>query len=685
MANEGLAGPATTSSSGTNVGSATFTRGSIKYDSPFLDMTSTFIPSTIKGILKFVAAYALGDGLVSQCICKMAEYPITDLIYNDEDPSSIKDDQSIDYWKDLLEKKLKLIKTLKQSGMDHYAYGNSLISISYPFQRRLKCSSCGNNQSIDSEKTKFRAYKFYSKCIKCGHEGEMKAYDINTKELDKFSIVHWDLMCLDIKYNSITGDHFYYYSPPSDLKVAIQKGDIDIIKTTRVEVIEAVQKNKKLKLMEDNVFHLKRAAPQYMIPSQRGWGIPVIMPVMKDIFHNKILKKGNEMIAFDHIVPLRILFPQGTGDVSPHATINLSGWKTKIEDEIGKWKADPNYISIVPLPIGMETFSGDAKILSVTPEIKVTEDAIITGIGIIPEIIRGGASWSGSNVSLRVVENTFLNHRNDMQEMIDFIIENLARYLDKPCISVKMSDFKMADDLQKKELMLKASSGRTSDAIISRSTVTKELGFDPEEEYKLREKEIERRIELTIKETEGEAEAQGSGMLINSMYAADADMERQNRMSMYDREQQAKRDEFSQLKSEENAQMVEEEVDALNPGNPKMSVQNVILVVTRRFARLLKLDADEFKIRMLAMKNSTPALYQEVFNNLKEMNLIEADTSPNLGSVQKYTPGQIPSHIQGEETAEQPPTPAEANADPGVINQPLPEARPPRSAVNSSV
>jgi len=688
MANEGLSGLTTpTVESASSSGQSLFVRGSIKYDSPFLDMTSTFIPKTIKGILRFVAAYVLGDGLVAQCISKLSEYPITDLLYNDSNPSHIEDDKTIDYWKKFLEKQLNIVRSLKQAGMDYYAYGNSVISISYPFKRRLRCPKCKQEQAIESEKTSFKAFKFYSECIskKCKYKGEMEAYDLNTKELDKFNIVHWDLMCLDIKYNSITGDHFYFYSPPIDIVTAVRRGDMDIIKTTRLEVINAIKKRKKLKIMEDNVFHLKRPAPQYIIPAERGWGIPVIMPVMKDIFHNKILKKGNEMIAFDHIVPLRILFPKGTGDISPHATANLGTWKTKIEDEIRKWKADSNYISIVPLPVGIENISGDAKMLMVTPEIKVTEDNIIMGIGIIPEIIRGGASWSGSNVSLRVVENTFLNHRNDMQEMIDFIIENIARYLEKPAIEITMSDFKMADDLQKKELMLKASAGPPSEALVSKPTVTKELGFDPDEEYKLSEEDLQRRIEMRIKEAEGSAEAQGSATLLNAMYSADAQMEQQNRMDMHERENQSKRDEFTQMQHEDNAQQVTKEVSALSAQPEKISLQNLILILTRRFARLLKINVDDFKIRMLALKNSMPALYKEIFDNLKEMNLIEADTSPDLQAVQRFTPGQIPSHTQGEGSAEQPPTPAEANAGVGTINAPLPEVSPPRSAVSSSV
>jgi len=694
MAFEGLSGPglsAPASGSSTAAGSTkvTFTRGSIQYDTPFLDMTSTFLPKSIKSILRFVSVYVLGDGLVSQCVSKMSEYPITKLLYNDEEKSAIKDDKTIDKWSHILEDKIKLLRTLKQSGMDYYSYGNSVISINYPFKRMLTCPRCGEERSIDGLKHRFTSFEFHAHCAnkKCNYKGKMKARDVNTKEVDKLGIVHWDLIYLDIKYNSITGDHFYFYTLPADLRASIRRGDMDIIKNTRLEVIEAVKRRKQIKLMADNVFHLKRPAPQYLYPSERGWGIPVVMPVMKDIFHCKVLKKGNEMIAFDHIVPLRLLYPQGTGDVSPHATISLNNWKTKIEDEIRKWRADPNYISIVPLPLGMQNFSGDSKILSVTPEIKATEDSIITGIGIIPEIIRGGASWSGSNVSLRVVENTFLNHRNDMHELIDFVVDKVQKWLELPKISIKMSDFKMADDLEKKKVMIDASRGSAGQSLISKKTVVKELGFDPEEEYQNMAEELKERVELATREAEGQAEANGAAMLVSAGYEADAEMERRDRMEMHQRDSQAKRDEESLMKTEENAAGVEEEISAVAPEPGKISIPNLILILTNRFARLAKMDQDEFKIRMIAMKNAMPRMYQEVYNNLKEMNLIVADTQPDLAEAQKLTPGELPAYSQGDQFAGEEPTPSEFGANPKTIDNgngqnyqgPLPEARPPVS------
>ncbi len=681
---QGLVTSATGQSSTPGSISISFTRGSVKYDSPFLDMTSTFLPKTIKSLLNFIASFVLGDGLVSQCITKLSEYPITDIIYGDEDePANLDKDQTVKKWKKLFEEHLKIIRVLKQSGIDYYTYGNSILSINYPFKRILKCPKCGQEHTAEGLNAKFKNFQFEAKCMskECGFQGIMEARDLISKEASKISIISWDLLFIDIKFNSLTGEHFYYYTIPPDIASAVRQGDMDIISSLRLEVIEAVKRRKQLKLMSDNVFHLKRPGPQYLIPGQRGWGIPAVMPVLKDIFHAKVLKKGNEMIAFDHIVPLRILFPMAQGDVSPHAVMNLGNWRSKIEDEIRKWRADPNYVSIVPLPVGMQNFSGDAKLLLISQELKMIEDGIITGIGMIPEIIRGGASWSGSNVSLRVVENTFINHRNDIMELIEWIKSKVGGYFEIPEIEIKMSDFKMADDLQKKQMMLRDAAGDPSTSLISRTTMQKELGLDPEKEYSLKEQELKKMIEMKVKSAEGEAEAAGGATVVNAMYAADAELANRSKLEQNEREYHETREKMYKEQQEINAENVmaeaaqAEQSQGYKPGT--ISIPNLIMILTSRFARLAEMNPNEFKVRMLAMKNSMPALYQEIYSNLKEMNVIMADTQPDLETVQKYTPGQIPSATQGDVYGEQQPGPAEVGADPEVVA--LPEQRPPRT------
>jgi len=688
MAYDGLSGTGTSPTGGGNTpNSLSFSRGSIRYDSPFLDMTSTFLPKYVKSMFRFISAYVMSDGFVSQCITKMSEYPITKLIYNEDKHNSIEDDQSVKFWQNLLEKKMKIMTSLKQAGMDYHAYGNSIVSICYPFKRMMRCKVCNETHAAEAMKLIFRNYRFYAKCPKCKVQREMAARDFSTNEVDKFRLVHWDLHHMEIKYNTITGDHFYYYTIPNDVVIAIQRGDMDIINSTRLEVIQAVRKRKQLRLVADNIFHMKRPGPQYISVMDRGWGVPATLAVMKDIFHVKILKKGNEMIAFDHIVPLRILFPMGTSEVSPHLTLNLATWRNNVEAEIEMWRRDPNRISIMPIPIGISNFAGDAKILMTTPEIRATEDAIITGLGIIPEIIRGGASWSGSNVSLRVVENSFLNHRETILDFLDFVVSNVATYLNKPPIDVKMSDFKMADDLEKKKIMLNAAVGPAEGRLFSKSTAVKELGFDPKNEFAKQMEELDRMVEMKVREAEGAAEAAGTSSIISAMYAADADSENRRRTEMHDRENQADRDKYRTSQSEESAQGATDEVASVATPEQQqvVSMPNLILILTNRFARLTKIDPDEFKIRMLNMKNSMPNLYSEVYNNLKEMNLIQADLMPDLAAVQKYTPGEIPSNIQGDTLANEQPsaieagatTPAQTNLGPQT--KPLPEVLPPRS------
>lgn len=110
---------------------------------------------------------------------------------------------------------------------------------------------------------------------------------------------------------------------------------------------------------------------------------------------------------------------------------------------------------------------------------------------------------------------------------------------------------------------------------------------------------------------------------------------------------------------------------------------NLILMLTQRFAIAAKANPEEFKMRMLIMKNTMPTLYGEVYNNLKELNLISADLQPDMEIAQKTTPGELPTYNQGGVSAEAPPSIAEVGANLNLTStsydKALPEARPPVS------
>ena len=77
------------------------------------------------------------------------------------------------------------------------------------------------------------------------------------------------------------------------------------------------------------------------------------VPVIKIAYYLQVLRKGQEAIALDHVVPLRILFPQSNADTSPYVSVDLSTWRKKVEYEIRMWRQDPNRVSIMPVPVGI--------------------------------------------------------------------------------------------------------------------------------------------------------------------------------------------------------------------------------------------------------------------------------------------------------------------------------------------
>jgi len=692
-------GLATPTSSRSNSGNIKFSLddADLQYDNPFLDMTSTYLPTSLKKIFKLIGSFLFGDSLINTIITRMSEYPITKLVYEDWETSIKTDREPEEIWRLILEECIDIRRQLIIAGSNYHGYGNSYISVHFPFKRNITCPECKTKKNITSIKgLKYSNKHYKGKCTSCGYDGNLDFEDIITKDYRGVNIIHWDILHVDVVFNNITGDSFYYYDIPEVMKKAVSSGNMDIINSTPKEVLTAINANKRLKLNRDNLFHLKRDNISYLVPSERGYGIPAVMPVLKNVVHNQILKKGNEMIAMEYIVPLRMLYPLQQGEVSPHISMDLGLWRTKVEEAIHAWRKDKNKVLLIPQPVGVHLLGGNAKSLSVSSEIQMVENDIIIGMGTIPEIIKGGASWSGSNVSLRVVENSYLNYRTDMQNVLNFIKKKISAQYSIPDIRVKFSEFKMADDMQRKQMILSAASGSPSDAVISKHTAVKEMGYDPDIEYERRQSELDDMVQLRIAESKGNAKATGEARIIDAIFAAEADMENQNRREIGERKKYEQQMKMNEKRQRENADYINQEVNTLagqsGITSESVSIPDLIMRLTERFAVMSKVAPDEFTMRMMSMKASTPTLFEEVYNNLREKNLIEADLIPNLAMAQDKTPGEIPQYVQGDQTATDAPTQVESFASPGVAGdeaaaisknntaaaKPNPEVMPPR-------
>lgn len=481
--------------------------GSFRYPSPFFDIGHTYLPTSVKQMFRWCRYYFMVNPLINAVTYKMAEYPITKLVVNEADSDLRKK------WESIIENQLKLRTFQIETGLDYFCYGNAFVTMHFPFDKYLICRGCHHHEKASSAVYKFRNFKYFMACKKCSVTTEALVYDHNVRNLRGIKLIRWNPEHITVEHNEVTGKTDYFFDVPVGMKNDIMMGKRHVIENTPNEFIEALKSSKTLRFNENEVYHLKRPT---IAQKDQGWGLPLILPVLKDTHYLQILRKAQESIAQQYIVPLRVLFPQaGSNSSDPYSTADLSIWRTRIEREIEKWKLDQNYIPILPLPIGNETIGGEGKALMLHQEMRAWSEQIVAGMHVPIEFVFGGLQYSGSNVSMRMLENQFLGYRTEQLIMIrDFILARVARYMGWSAPKVSFRRFRMADDLQRIALAFQLNQAQK----VSDTTLLDEMDYDIVQEEEHKEHELAKQLENQRRSQLAAASLQGDMSIIQARY-----------------------------------------------------------------------------------------------------------------------------------------------------------------------
>jgi hypothetical protein len=487
------------------------------YPSPFFDVAQNFLPRTIKETFAWCRYYQQTNPLISAVTNKLATYPVTDLVYET-------DNEGVQArYKEIFETNLLIRHALVEHNLNRYTFGTCVNSLAFPFKKMVKCSSCKHEVAVKKTKYKWKNYAFHIECEKCGHQGPAKARDEYIKSIHGVRIIRWNLDALEINFNEITGQYRYFYKMPTYLKNEITLGKPDVVEQTPQEFIDAIAKKKLIMIPSSSIFHARRPSISRN-PIDSGWGAPLILPVLKDIFLLQVLRKAQEAVAMEHIVPMRVMFPQITTDAgNVYAQINLQDWQKEVQGQIKKWRRDNNHIPVMPVPVGYQLIGGQGRNLMLHQEIRVFNDQIIAGMGVPTGFFYGEAQYSGASVNLRALENEFLGNIDDMMRFVNFIKDKLVAFLGLPDITLKFKPFKMADDIQRAQLDLNLNQmGK-----ISTRTMLESRNFNYDTEVELVDKETKRTNKMQREQMVANAEAQGEATVIQNKYQIQAQRDMQ--------------------------------------------------------------------------------------------------------------------------------------------------------------
>jgi hypothetical protein len=484
----------------------------VNYPHPFFDVAHTYLPVTIKQLFRWCRYYFLTNPLINATVFKLSEYPITDIIIEHKDAPVRR------RWEEYFQDHLRYRPFQIECGLDYHTYGNAMLSLGFPFKKYLKCQTCGFSERADKIRQlwTFTNLTFRLTCPQCRTTGEAEPYDFYYHDASGIRLIRWNCEHVEITYNDVTGESTYFYTIPAVVRNDLVIGKKDVVESVPQVFVQALRQNKGVVFSKDNFFHMKRPT---LAQQDRGWGIPIVLPVLKDTFYLQLMKKAQEAILLEHIVPLRVIFPQaGSGSSDPYTTINLTDWREHVAAEIGRWRHDNNYIPIMPIPLGNQTIGGDGRALLLTQEIQAWSEHIMSGLGVPREFLLGGMSYAGTNVSMRMLENQFIGFILRHKQMANWIMKQVAHFMQWPEVKITFKPFKMADDIQRKAYLFQLNQAQK----ISDHTLLADADLDQEREDQIMLSETSQRYEATKKQQLAMAEIQGEAQVVMAKAQAKA-------------------------------------------------------------------------------------------------------------------------------------------------------------------
>ena len=467
------------------------------YNNPMFDYLSEMLPQNIKDLFKWCELVYHSVPVLANGIRKLVNYPVTNFSYVDES------EDIRDATKELVES-LHLKAALLDLGTDRYVYGNGFRTVYFPFQRFLKCKSCGQLTAIDKAKFAVRKKSIELACS-CGHKGPATIEDVDTEDISALRIVRWDPKQIELIQNPITGSTAYYYAMPKNLVSAIRRGDLTVLSDTPKLFVEAALQGKNVK-MGNNFFHSKATS---LSGYASGWGISPLTATLKTYMYMSVLRKASEAIGMEHITPQRILFPQTNGSSDPSVMGSMRRWKDEVNAALDRWRLDPNYVMTAPFPTGVTNIGSQGRALAPIEEIKDARQEMAMAIDIPPNVLMGDATIQASAISLRMLENQLTPTTESLQDFANWVIDMINAKFNKHYCHVDLIPFRLADDMMNKQLLLQAMG-----QAVSKSTVLESLNLDPDDEIErlkqeaLQEHSTQRDIEETIQHREQNIAAQ---------------------------------------------------------------------------------------------------------------------------------------------------------------------------------
>lgn len=432
------------------------------FGNPFCDFSSQIMPRERKKAFRWAEVIWNRLDTYRMGLSKIVRYFLTEVDVGGASYDRAKE------WQDLLNKTMEIVSVLTGIGDDYLVYGNSFTSLFFPFRRYLECRSCGlaiRGIHIDY---RYKNGEFVATCPKCGTKGPMDVDDRKMVEPDRIHVIRWNPHQIKLMCNMLTGDCQYIWEIPDSFRRQIRKGDRFFLDTTPREVIEAAASGSDLLLDQSQVHHMK--TDNLSGVENGGWGVPPVLASFGQIYYTQLLKRFQEAVALDYLIPLRVVTPAvppqppGSGQ-DPLRSFGqaLPNYETNLLNMIDERRRDPTAWFALPFPVQYGPVGGEGTEMLRPDLIEQAEGGLLNGVGVPIEFYRGNMRWRGDPQAIRLLEKTWEHLTSAINAWLDWATDRISQALGWEDVDAHLKPPSMFDDMARKQLMLQlAAEGKIS-------------------------------------------------------------------------------------------------------------------------------------------------------------------------------------------------------------------------------
>jgi len=454
---------------------------------PFNDVATTQMPTTMKSALWWSEYMWTTQGTYRMAMERIISYFITELELGGE----ASDDEK-DKFEDYLDKKLKLLSFLSQLLRDRLCYGNGLASVVVPFRRFLQCPKTGDLYPLAVVYRNFDFkftddHQWIATCPRTGWRGAWNLIDKPREESDQLILKRWSPHEIELLHDPFTEEVAYLWRIPEYYKRMVREGNLFHLERASKQVLDAIKHDKLFRFKKDAIYHMKE--PTLAGIRNMGWGLPRSLINYRQLWYVQVLRRYNEAIAMDYVIPFRLITPESRNGSSaggiaagdPMATYNMGDFRSQIRGMINRRRRDPAAWQMLPFPVNYQMLGGDANQLAPTELIAQGHDTLLNECGTPVEFYQGSLSIQAAPVALRLFESTHRELVSDANDFLQWTCNSISRIMSWEQVEAKLKRVTIADDMQKQMSALQLMMGQQ----LSGTSGLKAIGYDWKNEQKL--------------------------------------------------------------------------------------------------------------------------------------------------------------------------------------------------------